>query len=84
MGIGIALGIPFGIPMWLATDNPGLMGAGIAVGVAIGAALEEKYNKNPRELTPEEARNRKIAVWAGVLIVVIAALVGVAAFMMLI
>lgn len=77
MAIGLAIGMPLGIPIWLATGNPGLIGAGVAIGVAIGAAFEQKYNKNPRPLTPEEIRNRKIAVAAGVL----ALMVGVVAFL---
>lgn len=76
ISLGLALGIPLGIPMWLVTENPGMMGAGMAIGVAIGAAFEQKYNKNPKPLTPEEVRNRKIAVAVGVL----ALMVGVVAF----
>lgn len=84
MGIGIAMGIPLGIPLWLSTDNPGMIGAGLAAGVAIGAALEKKYNENPRKPTPEEGRKQKIALWAGVLVLIAGALAGMAAFMMLI
>jgi len=71
VSMGIMLGLPLGIPMWLVTDNPGMIGAGIAVGVAIGAAFEAKYNRNPKPLTPEEIRNRKIAVAAGVMVLVL-------------
>ena len=81
IGIGMAIFSGLGIPLWLVTDNPGLIGAGTVIGLAIGAALEQKYNKNPRELTPEELRMRKIALWAGFLILVLGAIAGIAAFM---
>jgi hypothetical protein len=42
-----------------------MIGIGVAIGLAIGAAFEQKYNKNPRPLTPEEARRKKIALWGG-------------------
>jgi hypothetical protein len=71
VSMGIALGLPLGIPMWLVTENPGMIGAGLAVGIAIGAAFEEKYNRDPRPLTPKEIRNRKIAVAAGVLLMLL-------------
>lgn len=82
MGIGIALGMPLGIPMWLATDNPGLIGSGLAVGVAIGAALEKKYNGNPREMTREEERRQRIAIFGGVLILVMGVAAGLALVML--
>jgi hypothetical protein len=67
ISLGVAMGLPLGIPLWLVTENPGMMGAGVAIGIAIGMAFEGKYNRDPRPLTPEEVRNRKIAVAAGVL-----------------
>ena len=69
IGLGIALGTPIGIPLWLVTDNPGMIGTGIAIGVAIGAALEEKYNRNPRPPTTQEKKNRKMAVISGAVLV---------------
>ena len=82
IGLGMAVFSGMGVPLWLVTDNPGMIGVGVAVGVAIGAAWEQKYNKNPRELTPEEARTRKIGLWAGVLVLIAGALAGIAALMM--
>jgi hypothetical protein len=75
VSLGIALGLPLGIPLWLTLKNPGMMGAGIAIGVAIGTAMESQYNKNPRSLTVQEKRNRKIATFGG-LIILLLGLVG--------
>jgi len=77
LSIGIALGIPLGIPFWLVTGNPGLIGAGLAIGVAIGAGLEGAYNKNPRPLTAQEKKDRKRAAAFGGAILVL----GVIAFL---
>ncbi|MDD4898811.1 MAG: hypothetical protein PHY70_05475, partial [Methanocellales archaeon] len=47
MGIGIAIFSGFGIPLSIATGNPGFMGIGPAIGVAfglaIGSSIEAKY-----------------------------------------
>jgi len=40
LGICIALFSPIGIILWLVLDNPGFIGIGPAIGVAIGASLE--------------------------------------------
>ena len=40
LGICIALFSPMGIVLWLALDNPGFLGIGPALGVAIGVSLE--------------------------------------------
>jgi hypothetical protein len=71
IGLGMALGAPLGVPLWLATGNPGLIGAGIAIGLAIGAGLESKYNKNPRPLTAEEKKNRKLGAIIGVVFLIL-------------
>jgi hypothetical protein len=71
IGLGIAMGAPFGVPLWLLTDNPGMIGMGVAIGVAIGAAMEEKYNKNPRPLTKQEKKNKKMAVTTGVVLLLV-------------
>ncbi len=36
----MAVFMPLGIALWLVTDNPGLMGAGVAVGAGVGALVE--------------------------------------------
>jgi uncharacterized membrane protein YidH (DUF202 family) len=84
IGLGMALFSAVGVPLWVATDNPGMIGAGVAIGVAVGAAWEKKYNKNPRELTPEEARRQKIALLAALLLLVVGVVAGLAVFMMLV
>jgi hypothetical protein len=75
LSICISLGVPLGIPLWLATDNPGMIGAGVAIGVAIGAGLEKKYNKNPRPLTEEEKKERKKAALFGGLVLALGVIV---------
>ena len=74
MGIGIAIFSGFGIPLSIATKNYGLLGIGPALGVAfgisIGQAIENKYKKENkiRPLTEEEKKIKKIAVIAGLAI----------------
>lgn len=41
MGIGITMGLIFGISLWLMTDNLIFLAIGIGLGIAIGTA----YNK---------------------------------------
>ncbi len=85
MGIGIAIFAGIGIPLSVATDNPGLIGIGpalgVAFGLAIGQAMEDKHRKEGRirPLTKEEKKRKERLVLAG-----IAALsVGVVAFLIL-
>ena len=79
IGLGIAMGAPLGVPLWLVLENPGMIGIGVAIGVSIGMIMEGAYNKNPRPLTAQERKNRKIATAAGLLILVL----GVIAFLLL-
>lgn len=71
MGIGIAILAGIGIPLSIVTHNYGLIGIGPALGVAfglsIGQAIENKYKKENkiRPLTEEEKKRKKIAVLAG-------------------
>lgn len=92
MGIGIAVGLVLGTAIFfiadLLTGEFGSMfflgpGAGVAIGVSIGAALEEKYKKagKIRELTPQEKKRQRVAVFAGVVLLVIGAVAGLLAFM---
>ena len=84
IGIGIALFAGFGVVLATATDNPGLIGLGPALGVAVGAGigtgLENKARQEGRirALTPAERRRRRSAVWVGVALLVAGAAVGVA------
>ena len=74
MGIGIAIFAGIGIPLSIVTHNYGLIGIGPALGVAfglsIGQAIENKYKKGNkiRPLTEEEKKRKKIAVIAGLAI----------------
>lgn len=79
VALGMAIGMPMGIPIWIATSNPGMIGIGLPIGVAIGMAMEKQYNKNPRPLTAQEKRNRKIATAAAIVTLVL----GVVAFLLL-
>ena len=85
IGICIAIFSGFGIPLSIATENPGFMGIGPAIGVAIGAAIgqsiENKYKQEGRirPLTEAEQKRKKNVVLAGVLIL----LLGVIIFILL-
>ena len=52
-------------------------GGGVAIGVSIGAALEKKYNPNPRQPTPAEKRMIKILL----IILTITFLLGLVVFL---
>ncbi|MBW2974452.1 hypothetical protein KY366_01925 [Candidatus Woesearchaeota archaeon] len=77
MGIGIALFSGLGIPLSIATKNPGLMGIGPAIGVAfglsVGAGIEERYKKQGkiRPLTRKEKKIKKLGVLAGLVMLVL-------------
>ena len=85
MGIGIAIFTGVGVPLSIATKNMGLIGIGPAIGVAfglsIGSGIEAKYKKEGkiRPLTEEEQKRKKLAVLAGVIML----LLGVIAFLFL-
>ena len=92
MGLGIGIGLPIGVAIFfiadLLTGEFGSMfflgpGAGVAIGVSIGAALEEKHKKSGqiRELTPQEERRQMRLVLAGLVILAVAAVAGLLAFM---
>jgi len=65
--VGIALGIPFGIILAILLDNPGFIGTGLPIGLAVGLAFEKKYKKEGkiRPLTEDEKKKRKIALIRG-------------------
>lgn len=42
MGIGLALGLTFGVVFWQMMDNVAFVGAGLPIGLAIGVALDAK------------------------------------------
>lgn len=83
MVIGIAIFSGFGIPLSIATDNPGFIGIGPALGVAfglsIGQSLENKYKQQGkiRPLAESEIKRKKIAVALGVAILILGVLISI-------
>ena len=81
MGIGIAIFSGIGIPLSIATDNPGFIGIGPAIGVvfglAIGQSIENKYKEKGRirPLTEFEIKRKKIAIAAGITILTLGVLI---------
>jgi hypothetical protein len=75
-GLGIAIFSGIGIPLSIISDNLAFIGIGpamgTAIGVAIGQALEEKYQREGkiRPLTEAEKKRKRIAIAAGVSILV--------------
>lgn len=67
IGIGIALGVLFGIPLAFSLENMAYIGTGFPIGLAIGIALEEKYKKEGRirPLNENKKKTRKIGLIAG-------------------
>ena len=88
MGIGIAVFSGFGIPLSIATENPGFIGVGPAIGVsiglAIGSSIEAKYKKEDkiRPLTEEEQKRKRTATTIGVVSLVILSLIGLLFFLL--
>jgi hypothetical protein len=82
MAIGIAIFSGIGVPLSIATDNPGFIGIGpalgVSIGLAIGSGIEEKYKREGkiRPLTKEEEGKRKTLVTIGLLILIVGALLG--------
>ena len=74
MGIGIAIFSGLGIPISITTNNFGFIGIGPALGVAfglsIGQLVENKYKQEGRirPLSESEIKSKKIAVAAGVVV----------------
>lgn len=84
IGIGIALFAGVGVVFATATDNPGLIGIGPALGVAVGAGIGAGFESKARqegrirELTPSERRRQRRAVGIGVAILLVGVAVMVA------
>lgn len=57
IGIGIALGLLFGIPLWIATDSVAFIGAGLPIGVAIGVALDSAKKNQDGEDDDEDGED---------------------------
>jgi len=81
MGIGIAIFSVLGIPLSIATENPGFIGIGpalgVAFGLAIGQSIENKHKQEGRirPLTESEQKRKKNAVFAGIVILALGVLV---------
>jgi phosphate/sulfate permease len=88
MVLGIIIFSGFGIPISIATENPGFIGIGpalgVAVGLSIGAGIEAKMKKEGkiRSLTKEEKKKRQKMVTAGLVILTAAALLGLVLFLL--
>jgi hypothetical protein len=86
-GIGIAIFSGVGIALSIVTRNYGLIGIGPAVGVAfglsVGQAIENKYKAENRirPLTEEEKRRKNIAVMAGLALCTLGVLVFLSVFL---
>jgi hypothetical protein len=87
MAIGIAIFTGVGVPLSIATGNTAFIGIGpalgISIGLAIGSGIEAKYKKEGkiRPLTEEEKKRKKIGIIAGLIILLIGALVGLLIFL---
>lgn len=87
IGVGILSGL--GIPLSIVTGNSGFIGVGpalgVALGLAIGSSIEAKHKKEGkiRPLTEQERKRKKIAIIAGLIILLIGALLGLLLFLKL-
>jgi hypothetical protein len=81
IGICIAIFSGFGIPLFIVSENPGLIGIGpalgVAVGVAIGQSIENKYKQEGRirPLSESEIKRKKNAVITGMVILSLGVLI---------
>ena len=88
MGIGIAIFSGIGIPLSIATENPGFIGIGpalgLAFGLAIGTSIESKYKKEGkiRPLTKDENKKKKMYVSTGIIGLILLSTIGLAIFLL--
>lgn len=81
MAIGIAIFSGLGIPLSVVTENYAFIGIGpalgVSIGLVIGSSIEAKYRKEGkiRPLTEEEKKRRKIGITAGIVILLLLALI---------
>ncbi len=81
VGLGYAIGMPLCIVIGFVTDNISMgIVFGVALGVPIGAALEKKYNPNPKPLTEEEGKVKKRNLIIALGLGVVALIAGIAVF----
>jgi hypothetical protein len=87
MAIGAAALVGIGVPLFVITGNPGLMGIGPAIGVslgmAVGSAIENKYKKEGeiRPLTEAEAKRKKTALPVATGLLTLLAIIGLVIFL---
>ncbi|OMP29973.1 hypothetical protein [Mangrovimonas sp. DI 80] len=83
MGIFIAIFTGAGIPLSIATSNTSFIGIwpglGVAVGLAVGQSIENKYKQEGkiRPLTATEQKRKRFAVMVGVALLTIGMALGV-------
>ena len=88
IGICIAIFSVFGIPLSIATENPGFIGIGpalgVAVGVAIGQSIENKYKQEGRirPLKESEIKRKKNAVTAGIILLTLGVLIFILVYLL--
>ena len=46
---GMSIGVAIGVAWWLLLDNVAFMGAGVALGVAIGAGIDQKRDRDEHD-----------------------------------
>ena len=80
MAIGIVIFSGLGIPLSIVTGNPGLMGIGpalgVAIGLSIGQAVENKYKQEGkiRPLSQAEQKRKKLVLTLGIIFLVLGVL----------
>jgi len=90
MGIGMALFSALGIPLSIATGNPGLIGIGpalgVAVGLAIGQSIENNYKQQGkiRPLNESEKKRKKSTSLLGILLLIVGVILAVTLFLFLV
>jgi len=66
IGIGLIIGVPMGMVLAIAFDNRALIGIGPAIGAGVGLAaghvFEKRNGTTSIQLTPEEAKQRKVSL----------------------
>lgn len=89
MAIGVAIFTGLGIFLSIFVKNPKLNGffgiwpaLGISIGLVVGSAIEAKHKKEGkiRPLTEEEKKRKKSLVTAGMIILLVGALLGLLVF----
>ena len=86
MGIATGFCLPIGAVVFLALGTQYLplgVAVGFSIGVSVGAALEQRYSRALRPLTPQEVKMRKRLVLAGVGVLLAAVAIAVRSWLTL-